>query len=402
MLKTPKGLRLHIAIFGRRNVGKSSVLNALTGQSISIVSEKAGTTTDPVEKAMELLPIGPVLFIDTAGMDDTGALGKLRVKKSAKIFDRADVVLLVTETNVFGPYEKKILDEAKKRKVPVIAILNKSDIVPAPPNVIKELKKRKTPFVQICASEKNPSTTATVKEKLISVTPAEFLSPPGVIADLIEKNQTIILVIPIDKEAPKGRLILPQQMILREILDKKAVCMIVNENNLKDAIKTLKKKPSLVVTDSQAFETVLLNTPKGIPLTSFSILLARAKGDIKELAAGVNAVKKLKNGSLVLIAEACTHHPIGEDIGRVKIPGWLREKTGKKLIFDVRAGRDYPEDLKKYDLIVHCGSCMLNRKETLNRIFAAKKAGVPITNYGTLIAYLHGGLKRSLTPLKIK
>lgn len=402
MLKTPKGLRLHIAIFGRRNVGKSSVINALTGQNISIVSEKAGTTTDPVEKAMELLPVGPVLFIDTAGMDDTGALGKLRVKKSAKIFDRADVVLLVTETNVFGPYEKKILDEAKKRKVPAIAVLNKSDIVSAPPNVIKALKKRKTPFVQICASEKNPSTTASVKEKLISVTPAEFLSPPGVIADLIEKNQTIILVIPIDKEAPKGRLILPQQMILREILDKKAVCMIVNENNLNDAIKTLKKKPSLVVTDSQAFETVLLNTPKGIPLTSFSILLARAKGDIVELASGTEAVKKLKNGSRVLIAEACTHHPIGEDIGRVKIPGWLRAKTGKKLIFDVRAGRDYPEDLKKYDLIVHCGSCMLNRKETLNRIFAAKKAGVPITNYGTLIAFLHGGLKRSLVPLKIK
>ncbi len=399
MLKTPKGMRLHIAIFGRRNTGKSSVLNALTGQNISIVSEEAGTTTDPVEKAMELLPIGPVLFIDTAGVDDTGKLGKLRVKKSAKIFDRADIIILVTETNIFGPYEKQILNEAEKRKVPAIAVLNKSDIVKAPESVLRELKKRKTPYVQISSAVKNPSTTAAVKEKLISATPAEFLSPPPVIADLIEKDQIIILVIPIDKEAPKGRLILPQQMILREILDKKALCMITNEHTLKDAIKTLKKKPALVVTDSQAFETVLKNTPRGIPLTSFSILLARAKGDIAELAAGTQAVKKLKNGSRILIAEACSHHPIGDDIGRVKIPDWLIKKTGKKLIFDVRAGHDYPEDLKKYDLIVHCGSCMLNRKETLNRIYAARKAGVPITNYGTLIAYLHGGLKRSLSPL---
>jgi len=399
MLTTPKGMRLHIAIFGRRNTGKSSVLNALTGQNISIVSEEAGTTTDPVEKAMELLPIGPVLFIDTAGMDDTGKLGKLRVKKSAKIFDRADIIMLVTETGVFGPYEKQILDEAKKRKVPAIAVLNKSDITKAPASVIKELKKRKTPFVQICAGVKNPSTTAIIKEKLIDIIPAEFLSPPPVIADLIAKDRTVILVIPIDKEAPKGRLILPEQMVLREILDKKALCMITNEHNLKEAIKNLKKKPDLVVTDSQAFEAVLKNTPRGIPLTSFSILLARAKGDMTELVAGTQAVKKLKNGSSILIAEACTHHPIGDDIGRVKIPGWLRKKTGKKLIFDVRAGRDYPEDLKKYDLIVHCGSCMLNRKETLNRIYAARRAGVPITNYGVLIAFLHGGLKRALAPL---
>lgn len=395
-------MRLHIAIFGRRNTGKSSVLNALTGQNISIVSKEAGTTTDPVEKAMELLPIGPVLFIDTAGMDDTGALGKLRVKKSTKIFDRADVIMLVTETDVFGPYEKQILDEAKKREVPAIAVLNKSDITKAPEKMIAALGKRKTPYVQICAASQKPGTTAIIKEKLIGVTPAKFLSPPPVIADLIKKGQTILLVIPIDKEAPKGRLILPQQMILREILDKEAVCVITNERNLKEAIKNLKKKPALLVTDSQAFEAVLKNTPRGIPLTSFSILLARAKGDITKLTAGTQAVKKLKDGSHILIAEACTHHPIDDDIGRVKIPDWLRKKTGKKLIFDVRAGRDYPEDLKKYDLIVHCGSCMLNRKETLNRIYAAHKAGVPITNYGTLIAYLHGGLKRSLAPLRVR
>ena len=398
MQKTPKGLRLHIAIFGRRNVGKSSILNALTRQEVSIVSEVAGTTTDPVEKAMELLPIGPVLFIDTAGLDDSGALGDLRIRKSYKVFERADIALLVTEADKWGEYEEKILQETRRRNIPILVILNKIDLFKPDQNLNQKLNEEKITNVETCALDHSWETTARVKNELIKLLPQDWVNPVPIISDLIEEDDLVILVIPIDKEAPKGRLILPQQQTIREILDKKATCLIVNERNLSSSIQNLKRKPKLVVTDSQAFGEVFASTPQDISVTSFSILFARSKGDLKELAEGAQTLGDLRPEDRILIAEACTHHPIGDDIGRVKIPRWINQRIGGEIDFEVFSGHDFPADLKQYKLIIHCGACVLNRKEVLSRIYEAKAEGIPITNYGVAIAYLHGKLKRALEP----
>jgi len=398
MQKTPKGLRLHIAIFGRRNVGKSSILNALTRQDASIVSEIAGTTTDPVEKTMELLPIGPVLFIDTAGLDDSGTLGDLRVEKTYKVFERADTVLLVTEANKWGEYEEKVLEETRKRNTPVLIILNKTDLFKPGQAVKARLNREEVASVETCALDHSWETTAKVKNELIKLLPEDWINPIPIISDLIEEGDLVILVIPIDKEAPKGRLILPQQQTIREILDKKATCLIVNERNLSSSIQNLKQKTKLVVTDSQAFGEVFASTPQDIPVTSFSILFARSKGDLRELDKGAQSLDDLKPGDRILIAEACTHHPIGDDIGRVKIPEWINRRIGGEIDFEVFSGHDFPADLKQYKLIIHCGACMLNRKEVLSRIYEAEAQGIPITNYGMAIAYLHDRLTRALEP----
>lgn len=398
MQKTPKGLRLHIAIFGRRNAGKSSVLNVITSQEVSIVSKTAGTTTDPVEKAMELLPVGPVLFIDTAGLDDIGTLGKLRIEKTYKVFSRADIVLLVTEANVWTEFEERVLQETRKRKTPVLVILNKIDRFNADKNLKKKLFKEKIPFVETCALNRNWEVTAKVKNELIKLLPDDWINPVPVISDLIKEGELVVLVIPIDKEAPKGRLILPQAQTIREILDKEATCLIVNEKNLYNSICNLKQKPKLVVTDSQAFKEVFNQVPDDILVTSFSILFARSKGDLKELAKGAQNLDDLKPGDKILIAEACTHHPIGDDIGRVKIPNWINKRIGGKINYDIFSGHNFPENLEQYKLIIHCGACMLNRKEVLSRIYEVRSQGKPITNYGMAIAYLHDKLERALEP----
>ncbi|MEN3013454.1 MAG: [FeFe] hydrogenase H-cluster maturation GTPase HydF [Endomicrobiia bacterium] len=395
-LATPKGLRLHIAIFGRTNVGKSSFLNCLTQQEVSIVSDLPGTTTDPVEKPMELLPIGPVLFIDTAGLDDISTIGNLRIEKTLKVFERADLVILVTEANKWTEYEDFVISKAQHHNTPVLVVLNKTDILKPDKNIKEDLEKRKIPYVEVSSKTKNFETTSIVKSKLIEILPQDFITPPPLIPNgILKKEDFAILVIPIDKEAPKGRIILPQQQVLREILDLNANALVTNEKNLKIAIDTLKVKPKIVITDSQAFEEVLKTVPEDVYLTSFSILFAANKGDIKEFIESVYTIDKLQDNDKILIAESCTHHPIGDDIGRHKIPRWIKERTKKEILVDVYSGKDFPDNLKEYKLIIQCGGCMMNRKEILSRVYKAKAQNVPITNYGIAIAYLKGGLERT-------
>lgn len=400
MQQTPKGSRLHIAILGRRNVGKSSLLNALTRQEVSIVSEFAGTTTDPVEKAMELLPIGPVLFIDTAGLDDLGDLGELRVDKTRRIFDRADIAILVTEANIWGEYEERIVAEVSQRNTPLLVVLNKIDQFSSDEGIRQRLNKEKIAFTETCALSDSWEVTARVKAEIIKLLPDDWLNPPPIIADLIEPEDLVVLVIPIDKEAPKGRLILPQQQTLREILDRKASALVVNERNLSTMLSNVKQKPAIVVTDSQVFEEVFASVPQDIPVTSFSILFARSKGNLEDLVKGVRTIDMLEPGDKILIAEACTHHPIADDIGRVKIPRWISQRLGWGVNFDVYSGHDFPPNLREYKLIIHCGACMLNRKEMLSRIFEANEKEVHITNYGIAISYLFGSLERALKPFR--
>jgi [FeFe] hydrogenase H-cluster maturation GTPase HydF len=396
MLNTPKGFRLHIGIFGRRNVGKSSLLNALTRQQVSIVSDVAGTTTDPVEKPMELLPVGPVLFIDTAGIDDVGALGELRVARTRQVFDRTDVGVIVLEAGEWGPFEEGIFDELNRREVPTIVVSNKSDIAPPPDDLAARLKTAKVPLVSTVASRGDGMLD--LREALIRTAPEEFINAPAIIGDLVPAGELVVLVVPIDLEAPKGRLILPQVQAIRDVLDVDAYCMVVKERELRDALDRLKRPPALVVTDSQGFLKVAGDTPTGVLLTSFSILFARFKGDLVEFVRGATAVDSLRPGDRVLMAEACSHHPIGEDIGRVKIPRWISQYVGGKLEFASVQGHDFPEDLSPYRLVVHCGACMWNRREMLSRILRCRKAGVPITNYGLAIAYSLGIFERALGP----
>jgi len=397
MIETaPKGFRLHIGIFGRRNVGKSSLLNAITRQQVSIVSEYAGTTTDPVEKPMELLPLGPVLFIDTAGIDDTGALGELRVHKTHQVLDRTELGVIVSEAGNWGDFEDQLLAELKARNVPIIAVFNKIDM--AEPNTV---------IVNRLAAERisTVKTSATTgvgildfRQALLDSAPDDFVNNPSILADLVGPGELAVLVVPIDKEAPKGRLILPQVQSIRDLLDNDAYCMVVKERELRSALERLNRPPKLVVTDSQAFLKVVADTPRDIRLTSFSILFARFKGDLSEMVRGTLAIEQLKPGDRILIAEACSHHPIAEDIGRVKIPRWLTQYVGGKLEFKHVQGHDFPDDISPYNLIIHCGSCMWNRREMLTRLLRCRRAGVPITNYGLTIAYSLGILDRALEP----
>ncbi|MEW6197647.1 MAG: [FeFe] hydrogenase H-cluster maturation GTPase HydF [Planctomycetota bacterium] len=396
MQATPKGMRLHIGLFGRRNVGKSSLLNALTRQEVSIVSDVAGTTTDPVEKPMELLPIGPVLFIDTAGIDDVGALGAQRVERTRRVFDRTDVGIVVAEAGQWGEFEEALLAELAQRHVPAIVVFNKSDVGTPPAEVTARLDERKVRWARTVASRGEG--VLDLREALIRSAPDDFINTPSILADLVPPGELVVLVVPIDKEAPKGRLILPQVQTIRDLLDHDAYCVVVKERELRAALERLTRPPALVVTDSQAFLKVAADTPPEVPLTSFSILFARFKGDLTELVRGALAIDTLSPGDRVLIAEACSHHPIGEDIGRVKIPRWLTQYVGGKLDFTTCQGHDFPPDLPSYRLVVHCGACVQNRREMLSRILRCRQAGVPITNYGLTIAYSLGIFERALSP----
>ncbi len=396
MKDTPKGMRLHIGLFGRRNVGKSSLLNALTRQQVSLVSDVPGTTTDPVEKPMEMLPLGPVLFIDTAGLDDVGSLGRMRAERTRSVFDRTDLGIVVADGGCLEEFEEGILSELCTRQVPVIVVFNKADLEAPREEALRELRSRKIPFVRAVATQGQGM--AELREALVRSAPEEFMNMPPVLGDLIPPGELVVMVVPIDLEAPRGRLILPQVQAIRDVLDHDCYCMVVKDRELRDALDRLKRPPALVVTDSQAFLKVAKDTPDGVPLTSFSILFARLKGDLEEFVRGAEAVDSLENGDRILIMEACTHHPIGEDIGRVKIPRWLRQYTGLDFEFVHQQGHDFPHDLGGYRLVIHCGSCMLNRREVISRILRCRGAGIPITNYGVVIARSLGILNRALSP----
>jgi len=399
MPRALKSFRLHIGIFGRRNVGKSSLLNAVTRQQVSIVSPEAGTTTDPVEKPMELLPLGPVLFIDTAGIDDVGALGGLRVEKTRRVLDRTDLGVIVcapAPDGPFGPFEEQLLAEFQRRGTPVIAVFNKSDQAMPPGGTIERLYAQGVPAV--ITSVATGRGGLDFRQALLDHAPADFVDNPQILADMVGPGELAVLVVPVDKEAPKGRLILPQVQAIRDLLDGGAMALVTKETELSAALKRLNRPPKLVVTDSQAFAQVAADTPPEIPLTGFSILLSRFKGDLMAQVEGTLAIDTLRPGDRVLIEEACTHHPIEEDIGRVKIPNWLNHYVGGKLEFTHMSGHDFPEDLSPYKLVVHCGACMINRREVLSRIMRCQEQGVPITNYGLTIAYSLGILERALEP----
>ncbi len=396
METTPKGMRLHIGILGRRNVGKSSLLNAMTRQDASIVSEQAGTTTDPVEKPMELLPLGPVLFIDTAGIDDEGALGELRIRKTRQTLNRIDLALVVTDGPAWGDFEEKIIEEMTSQKVPVIVVFNKTDLGRPSDALVEGLRERGFKVVFTRADKRVG--TLDLRRAILDSAPEDFVNSPPIVIDLVRPGEMAVLVVPIDKEAPKGRLILPQVQTIREILDGDAWCVVVKERELRQAIMNLKIPPRLVVTDSQAFLKVVADVPPSVQLTSFSILFARFKGDLVEMTRGACAIEDLKPGDKVLVAEACSHHPIADDIGRVKIPRWLTQYVGGELVFNHVQGHDFPEDLKEYKLVVHCGACTQNRREVLKRILDCRKVKVPITNYGITIAYSLGIIERALGP----
>ena len=395
-LSTPKGMRLHIGIFGRRNAGKSSLLNAITRQQVSIVSNVAGTTTDPVEKPMELLPLGPVLFIDTAGIDDTGALGEMRIAKTEAVFDRTDLGIIVASAGEWGAFEDQLLDSLKSRNIPLLVVMNKADLGQADAQLQSDLKNKVVPLVHTSAVKGEGFIE--LKKRIIELAPQDFLHNSAIISDLVGPGETAVLVVPIDKEAPKGRLILPQVQTIRDLLDGDAIGMVVKERELRPALAMLKTPPKLVVTDSQAFLKVAADVPPSVALTSFSILFSRNKGDLLTQVEGALAIEHLQPGDRVLIAEACSHHPIGEDIGRVKIPRWLTQYVGGNLEVSHVQGHDFPADLNTYKLVIQCGSCMLNRREVLSRIVHCRDAGVPITNYGLAIAFSLGIFKRALSP----
>lgn len=397
-MKTLKSMRLHIGIFGKTNAGKSSLLNRITNQDVSIVSAIAGTTTDVVEKSMELLPIGPVNFLDTAGIDDSTALSSERIEKTMKILNRTDVAVIVCDYNGIDNYEKDLIEKFNELRIPFIIIINKTDIKTPSGEVLTEIN-------NICSNVLVTSTLSDsdivfkFKNLLVKLLPNDFVNSPKIVGDLVPEKSTVILVIPIDKEAPKGRIILPQVQVLRDLLDSNCMSLVVKETELEEALKSLKTPPSLVITDSQAFKQVSEIVPQNIPLTSFSILFARLKGDLKAFIDGAKAIDNLKDGDRVLILESCTHHAIDDDIGRVKIPNLLKKKTGKDLIIDNISGHDLP-DISKYKLIIHCGACMTNRREVLSRILLANKLGIPISNYGIVISYCLGILPRAIKPFE--
>ena len=400
MEKTPKSLRLQIGIFGRTNVGKSSFLNMVAGQDVAITSPVPGTTTDVVEKTMELLPIGPVVFLDTGGMDDQSILAEKRIQRTWKVFDRADAILLVTEPDQWTEFEEAICAEAISRKTPLVVIVNKLDLR-SPGHDFLQMLAKKTDRVVMGSSidpSKREEYVSALKANLLAICPDDFLKPPALIGDLLPPGGLAVLIVPIDLEAPKGRLILPQVQTIRDALDSDAAVAVVKEREYAHLLTKLSSPPDIVVCDSQVVLKMTADTPTSIKCTTFSILFSRLKGDLVEMAKGVTAIEGLRAGDKVLIAEACSHHAVEDDIGRVKIPRWLRQYVGVDLDIQSCAGRDYPDDLEKYKLIIHCGSCMLTRRETLFRIHRAKQKGVPITNYGIAISFVQGVLERTLAP----
>ena len=402
MNETPSGERVHIGFFGRRNAGKSSLVNAVTGQDLAVVSEVKGTTTDPVTKSMELLPLGPVVIIDTPGFDDEGSLGELRVQRTRKILEKTDIaVLAVDATEGFKKTDEELAELFSEREVPFIIALNKSDIPEDSEDhnideesmgILQTIAKKSQGMVHV--STVSGQGIDELKIRIAALKPQEEES--RIVADKINRGDLIVLVVPIDKAAPKGRLILPQQQTIRDILDAGASALVVQDSELADTLARLGTKPALVITDSQVFGKVDKIVPADVPLTSFSILMARYKGLLDDAVRGVAAISRLKDGDKVLIAEGCTHHRQCGDIGTEKIPRWLREFTGCDLVFETSSGTGYPDDLSRYALVVHCGGCMLNEREVKHRADRTVSQGVPITNYGTMIAYVHGILKRSL------
>lgn len=398
---TPNADRVHIGIFGRRNAGKSSVINAVTGQNLAIVSDVLGTTTDPVYKAMEILPLGPVVLIDTPGLDDVGELGELRVQKAFQVLNKTDIALLILDVNSgFSKEEEKLLELVKAKNIPFVAVLNKTDI--AKEDKIKEFEKLlKDKYnienvVSVSAEKKDG--IFELKEKIASLNTEKEKSP--IISDLVCPGETAVLVVPIDESAPKGRLILPQQQTIRDLLDHNAMAAVTQVTTLAKTLESFKESPKIVVTDSQAFKEVAKIVPESVPLTSFSILFARHKGELSTLVKGVKAMDDLKDGDTVLISEGCTHHRQCNDIGSVKIPNAVKKYTGKNLNFEFTSGGEFPLDLSKYSLIIHCGGCMLNEREMKYRIACANDAGIPMVNYGVLLAQVNGILKRSLEPVE--
>lgn len=392
---TPKGDRLHIALFGKTNAGKSSIINAVTSQNIALVSEVKGTTTDPVYKAMELLPIGPVMLIDTAGLDDESNLGDLRREKTFEVLNKTDIALVVVDgLNGLTDYDKNVISKIKSKNIPIIGVLNKIDKLD---KIDVSVYEKETGISFIPVSTFTGEGIKELKGAIIKAVP-ENEDKFKIVGDLISPGDFVVLVTPIDKAAPKGRLILPQQQTIRDVLESDAMAIVTKEFELRETLAGLSKKPKMVITDSQVFLKVSADTPKDILMTSFSILMARHKGDLTELVKGAKAIENLKDGDKILISEACTHHRQSDDIGKVKIPRWLRQKTGKKLEFDFSSGFSFPENIKDYALIVHCAGCMLNRKAMLYRINEAKAQNVPIVNYGVLIAYVQGILERALKP----
>lgn len=401
MQTTPKANRLHIGIFGKRNAGKSTLLNSLVNQDISIVSPTAGTTTDAVEKTMEFLPLGPVVFIDTAGVDDVGDLGGKRIEKTKKIFDRTDIAIIICDYNGWNDYEIALYKEFQERNIPVLSVINKLDEQEITPDKFEEIQKYvKNPLKT--SLKLNREIVYRLKEQLVNVCPDDFITPPSITGDIVTQGDTVVLVIPVDKEAPKGRLILPQVQVLRDLLDNRCKVFVTQDTELKQTLNELKNKPKLVITDSQAFASVSKDVPDDIELTSFSILFARLKGDLREFYEGAKQIDSLKDNDVVMICESCSHHQIEDDIARVKIPKLLTQKTGKNLQFVYRSGHDFPQDLEKYSLLIHCGACMTNRKEVLSRIMKCKKANLPVSNYGIVISYCLGILDRAVKPFNIK
>lgn len=388
MNHTPTSERLHIGIFGKRNAGKSSVINALTGQDLAIVSDVKGTTTDPVLKSMELLPLGPVVFIDTPGLDDEGELGELRVKKAYQMLNKTDVALVVIDVTIgFDMADALIIEAIEKKKIPYIMIYNKADL--------QERRNVGNGTDCVWVSTTTGENIEELKRMIVNAVPKEENSK-RIAGDLIQPLDFVVLVVPIDGSAPKGRLILPQQQTIRDILEVGAVPVVVKDTELSEMLDKLQVKPSLVITDSQVFGKVAQVVPKEVPLTSFSILMARYKGDLKTVVRGAYALDELQDGATVLISEGCTHHRQCEDIGTVKLPKWICEYTGKELQFKFTSGAEFPDDLSKYKMVIHCGGCMLNEREMKYRLKCAEDAGVPMTNYGTAIAHMKGILKRSL------
>ncbi|MEE1053453.1 MAG: [FeFe] hydrogenase H-cluster maturation GTPase HydF [Acutalibacteraceae bacterium] len=387
--QTVSAERVHIGFFGLRNAGKSSLVNAVTAQKLSLVSDVLGTTTDPVKKAMELLPMGPVVIIDTPGLDDVGKLGSQRVERAKQVLRQTDVAVLVVDAlKGLSAIDNEMIALFKEKNLPYIIAFNKSDLLDTIPDGDKN---------EIYVSAQNNFNINELKEKIAAFS-KNAESGKKILADLVNANETVVLVIPIDSSAPKGRLILPQQQTIRELLDIGAVAVATRETELKTTLDSLKNPPKLVITDSQAFGFVSKVVPKDILLTSFSILFARYKGDLATVVGGAAQLDKLNDGDKVLISEGCTHHRQCKDIGTVKLPGWITDYTGKKIEFEFTSGTEFPEDTSKYALVVHCGGCMLNEKEMQSRILRCKQNGTPITNYGVAIAQMHGILKRSLEP----
>jgi len=400
MLSTPKSLRLQLGLFGRMNTGKSSFLNMITGQDVAITSDIPGTTTDVVEKSMELLPIGPVVFLDTAGIDDCSSLSGLRIDKSKKVFERADIVLLIIEPEIWGEYEESIFGEAKSRNIPCIIVVNKIDIKPVDQQFLNKVQIISDKVM--CASSVIPKTRDVylndLKKLIINCCPDDFLRPPALIADLLPSNGLAVLIVPVDLEAPRGRIILPQVQTIRDLLDNNQGALVVKEGQYLDFLGKLNGPPDIVVCDSQVVLQMVRQTPVEFPCTTFSILFSRYKGDLKSMSESAAYIDCLVSGNKVLIAESCSHHPIADDIGRVKIPLWLKEYTKADLDVDVCSGRDWPKDIEQYSIIIQCGGCMVTRREILFRIQQANEKDIPLTNYGIAISVLNYSVERVLSP----